>query len=89
MAAAAVPVPVDVITREQPVNRRLQIGLGAASGFDQCDAGSCMRNKDVTQPVAAVAAELKDHLSDISDKTSSGMELHDIGIHLSIIASDY
>jgi hypothetical protein len=39
-----------------------------------------MRNKYMTQPVAAVATELNDHLSDIGDKTSSGTELHDIPI---------
>ena len=44
----------------------------AASSFNQGDAGGCMRNKDMTQAVAAVVAELKDHLSDIGDKTSSG-----------------
>jgi hypothetical protein len=72
VTATAMPVPVDVVTREQPVNGLLEVRLGAAAGLDQCEASSCMRNKDVTQPVAAVATELKDHLGDISDNTSSG-----------------
>jgi hypothetical protein len=46
-----------------------------------------MRNKDVAQPVAAFATELIDHLSDIGGKTSSGTQLHDLGIHLPIIAT--
>jgi hypothetical protein len=72
VTAAAMPVPVDVLARQQPLNGVLKIRLGAAAGLDQCEASSCMRNKDVTQPVAAVATELKDHLSDIGDNTSSG-----------------
>jgi len=46
-------------------------GYHAGAGLDQCEASGCMRNKDVTQPVTAVATELKDHLSDIGDNTSS------------------
>jgi hypothetical protein len=82
------PVPVNVLAGEQPVNGVLEIGLGAASSLDQCDAGGCMRNKDMTQAVAAIMAELKDHLSDIGDKTSSGTYLHDIGIHFPIISGN-
>jgi hypothetical protein len=40
-----------------------------------------MRNKDVTQSVAGVATELKDHLSDITNKTVSGTRLHNLRIH--------
>ena len=86
VAAASMPVPVDVLAREQPVNGVLEIGLGAASGLDQCDASGCMRNKDMTQTVAAVAAELTDHLSDVGDETSPGAYLDDIGIHFPIIS---
>jgi hypothetical protein len=32
------------------------------------------------------ATELTDHVSDISDKTGTGTQLHDIAIHSSIIA---
>jgi hypothetical protein len=46
-----------------------------------------MGDKEVTQTVAAVATELGDLLSDISDKVTSSAELHDIGIHSSIIAT--
>ena len=45
-----------------------------------------MRNKDVTRSVAAVATELKD-LSDISDNTFSGTQLHNLRIHSPIIAT--
>jgi len=48
-----------------------------------------MRNKNVAQPVAAFATELIDHLGDIGNKTSSGTQLHDIGIHLPIIATKH
>ena len=82
------PVPVHVLAREQPVNGILEIGLGAASGLDQCDASGCMRNKDVTQAVAAAVAELKNHLSDVGDETSSGTYLRDIRIHFPIISSN-
>ena len=84
---AAVPVPVDIVTGQQPVNRILKVGLGAAAGFDQSEAGRCVWNKDVTQPVAAVTTKLNDLLADISDKTASGTQLHDIAIHSSIIAA--
>lgn len=47
-----------------------------------------MRNKDMTQAIVAVMAELNDHLSDIGDKTSSGTYLHDIGIHFPIISGN-
>jgi hypothetical protein len=48
-----------------------------------------MRNKDMTQPVAAVAAELVDHLSDIGfDWTSTGTQLRDIRIHFPIISGN-
>ena len=87
VTAAAVPMPVDVVPWEQPVNRILKVGLGAAAGFDQCEAGRCVWDKDVTQPVAAVTTKLKDLLADISDKTASGTQLHDIAIHSSIIAT--
>ena len=46
---------------EQPLNGVPEIGLRAASCLNQCDAGGCMRNKDMTQAVAAVVAELTDH----------------------------
>jgi hypothetical protein len=71
MTATAMPMPVYVLARQQPLNGVLKIRLGATAGLDQCDASGCMRNKDVTQPVAAVATELKDDLRDISDNTSS------------------
>ena len=86
VTAATVPVPVNVLAGEQPVNGVLEIGLGTASGLHQCDASGCMRNKDMTQAVAAVAAELKDHFSDIGDKTGSGTYLKDIGMHFPIIS---
>jgi hypothetical protein len=72
VTAATMPVSVDVLAGQQPANGVLEIRLGATAGLDQCKASSCMRNKDVTQPVAAVATELKDHLRDIGDNTSSG-----------------
>jgi hypothetical protein len=87
VAAAAMPVPVNVLAWQQPLNGILKIRLGAASGLDQRDASGGMRNKDVTQPVAAIATELHDHLRDIGDKTSSGTQLHDIGIHFPIIST--
>jgi hypothetical protein len=59
---------------------RPRVGLGTAPRFDQDDAG-CTRNKDVTQSVSAVATELKDRLSDISDTTVSGTQLHNLRIH--------
>jgi hypothetical protein len=87
MAAAAVPMPIHVVTWEQPVNRVLKVGFGAAANFDQCKAGRCVWNKDVTQPVAAVTTKLNDLLTDISDKTASGPQPHNIAIHSSIIAT--
>jgi hypothetical protein len=87
VAAAAMPVPVNVLAGEQPVNGILKIRLGATSSFDQCNSSSGMRNEDMTQAVAALAAELHDHLGDIGDKTSSGTQLHDIGIHFPIIST--
>jgi hypothetical protein len=45
---AAMPMSVEVLTWEQPLNGVLEIGLGAAAGLDQRDAGGRMRNKDVT-----------------------------------------
>ena len=41
----------------------------------------------MTQSVAAITTEVKDWLGEISDNASSGMHLHDIGVHVSIIAS--
>jgi hypothetical protein len=87
MTAAAMPMPVDVVAREQPVNGLFEVGLGAAASLDQCDARGCVRNKDVTQTVAAVATEPTDQASDIGDRTGSGTQLHDIGIHSSIMAT--
>jgi hypothetical protein len=81
------PVPVNVLAWEQPVNGVPEVGLGAAASLDQSDTSGCMRNKDVTQPVPAIATELTDHLSDIGDEASSGTQLHDIRIHSSIIAA--
>ena len=86
VAAAAMPVPVNVLAREQPVNRVPKIGLRAAAGLDQRDASGGMRNKDMTQPVAPLATELNDHLGDVGDKSSSGTQLYDIGIHFPITA---
>jgi len=65
-------VPVNVFAGQQPVNSVLKIRFGAAASLDQGHAGSCVRHKHVTQPVAAVATELKDQLSDIGDDTRSG-----------------
>jgi hypothetical protein len=87
VTAAAVPVPVDVVAWEQPVNRVLKIGLGAAAGFDQCEAGRRVWHKDVAQPVAAITTKPNDLSTDISDETASGTQLHDIAIHSSIIAT--
>ena len=87
VTAAAVPVPIDIVAWQQPVDGILKIGFGTAAGLDQGHAGGCMRHKDVTQAVAAVPTELKDLLADIGDKTVSGTQLHDIGIHASIIAT--
>ena len=58
----------------------------SASGLDHCDASGGMWNEDMTQPVAAITTELKDHLSDIGDRTSSGTQLHDI--HFPIVSGD-
>ena len=85
VAGAAVPVPVYVVAGKQPANGVLEVGLRAAPSLDQCDAGSCVRNKDLTQSVATIAAELKDPVSEISDKTATGTHLHNIAIHRSII----
>jgi hypothetical protein len=41
----------------------------------------------VTQSVAAVGTELKDQLSEISDKTGPGTQLNDIALRYAIIAS--
>lgn len=41
----------------------------------------------MTQSIAAITTEVKDWLGEISDNASSGMHLHDIGVHVSIIAS--
>ena len=78
MTGAAVPVPIDVVAGKQPINGILQVELGAAPSLDQCEAGRCVRNKDMTQSVAAVATELNDQVSDISDQTGTGTQLHDI-----------
>ena len=87
VAAAAMPVPVNVLAWEQPVNRVPKIGLRAAAGLDQRDASGGMRNKDIeTQPVAPLATELNDHLGDVGDKSSSGTQLYDIGLHFPITA---
>jgi hypothetical protein len=86
MTAAAMPMPIAVVPWEQPINRVLKVGLGAAAGFDQCEASRCVRNKDVTQPVAAVTTKLNDLLTDIGHETASGTQRHDFGIHSSIIA---
>jgi hypothetical protein len=85
VTGAAVPVPIDVVAGKQPVNGILEVGLRAAPSLDQCDAGSCVRNEDLTQSVAAVATELKDPVSEISDETATGTHLHNIAIHRSII----
>jgi hypothetical protein len=87
MTAAAVPVPVNVVARAHPVNGHLEVRLRAATSLDQCDTRGCVRNKDVTQAIAAVATKLKNQVSDIGDKTGSGTQLHDIGVHSSIIAT--
>jgi hypothetical protein len=86
VAAAAMPMPVKVLSWEQTVDGLLKVGLGAAPSLDQCDTRGCMRNKDVTQSVAPVTTELSDHLSDIGDEASSGLQLHDIRVHSPIIA---
>ena len=41
----------------------------------------------MTQSVAAVATELKDHLSDITDNTVSGTQLHNLSKHSPMIAT--
>jgi hypothetical protein len=76
---------VAALRRSDGLNGILEVGLGAAPSLDQCDACGCTRKKDVTQSVAAVATELKDQVSEISDKTSTGTQLNDIAIHCSII----
>src|SRR5215213_3370920 len=80
------PMSVKVLAWKQPADGVLKIGLGAAAGLDQRDAGGRMRNKDVTESVAPVTTELSDHMSDIGDEASSGVQLHDIGVHSPIIA---
>jgi hypothetical protein len=85
VAGAAVPVPVNVVAGKQPVDGILEVGLGSTPSLHQSDTGGCVRNKDMTQSVAAVATELKDQVSEISDKTSTGTQLNDIAIHCSII----
>jgi hypothetical protein len=82
---AAMPMSVEVLTWEQPLNGVFEIGFGAAAGLDQRGAGGRMRNEYVTQPVAAVATELEDHFSDIGDEAISVVQLYDIRIHLPII----
>src|SRR5829696_6756102 len=86
VATAAMPVPIDVLTWQQPVDRILEIRLGAAAGLDQGDASGGMRNEDMTQPVAPLTTELNDHLGDVGDQSSSGTQLHHIGIHVRITA---
>src|SRR4029453_8313439 len=85
VTAAPVPVPIDVVTREQPVNGLLEVRLGAAASLDHCDARGCVRNKDMTQTVAAAATEPTDVVGDIGDEIRSGMQLHDIGIHFALL----
>src|SRR5215213_1022373 len=80
------PMSVKVLAWKQPADGVLKIGLGAAAGLDQRDAGGRMRNKDVTESVAPVTTELSDHMSDIGDEASSGVQLHDIRVHSPIIA---
>src|SRR4029453_6424295 len=87
VTAAAVPVPIDVLTREQPINGLLEVRLGAAASLDQGDTRGCVRNKDMTQTVAAAATEALDVVSDIGDETRPGMQLHDIGIHFGVTRS--
>jgi hypothetical protein len=80
------PWPVNVVSGEEPVDGVLEVRLRATTGFDQRDACGRMRNEDVTESVAPVTTEFHDHLSDISDEASSGVQLHDIRIHSPIIA---
>jgi hypothetical protein len=42
----------------------------------------------MTQTITAVPTELKDLLTDIGDKTASGTQLHEVGIHSSIIPTE-
>ncbi len=87
VTSAAVPMPVDVVAREQPVNCVLEVGLGAAAGLDECDAGGRVWDEDVTQAVAASATELEERVGDIGDQSSAGAQLNDLGMHRSIIAA--
>jgi hypothetical protein len=87
VTSAAVPMPVDVVAREQPVNCFLEVGLGAAARLDECDADGRVWDEDVTQPVAASATELEERVGDIGDQSSAGAQLYDIGMHRSIIAA--
>jgi hypothetical protein len=61
-----------MIEKVGPIITCFHLGNGPLRSGNQGDAGGCMWNKDVTQSVAAVTTELKDHLSDITDKTVSG-----------------
>ena len=87
MTATAMPVSIDVLARQHPANGIFKVRLRAATGLNQRDASSRMRNKHMTQSVAAITTEVKDWLGEISDNASSGMHLHDIGVHVSIIAA--
>ena len=87
MSTAAVPVAIDVLGGKQPVDRILEVGLRSAAGLHQRDAGGRMRDEDMAQSVAAVAAELVELASDVGDESGAGADVHDLGIHSAIMVA--
>jgi hypothetical protein len=82
-----VPVPVDVVAGEQPVDRTFEVCLGVAAGLDQRDAGGRVWDEHVAQPVAVFATELEELVSDIGDQPGAGAQSYDVGMHRTIIAA--
>ena len=88
MTSAAVPVPVDVLAGEQPADCTREVSFGAAAGLDQRDACRRMGDEHVAQSVSASATELEELVGDLGDQPGPGAQLHDVGMHVAIIAAE-
>ncbi len=80
--AAAVPVPVDVVGGQQPVDRVGEVGLAARARLDQRDAGGRVRHEHVQQPVAAAGAEAGRVGGQVGDEGGAAADLQLLAVHL-------
>ena len=65
---------VTVVTREQPVEQLVEVGLGARARLHQRHTGGRVGCEDVHQSVAAFTAEAGDPLGDVGDVVGARLQ---------------